>query len=294
MDSVMITYIKSKFYNSRGGTFLDQGNLTEAEQNYRKAVEQSPSWSVPWYNLGLIYKRQKKWRDSMECNQKAVAYKQDDVDAWWNLGIAATALRAWEIARKAWKAAGIQVPEGEGELHMQLALTPIRLNPGSSGEVVWCDRIDPARAIIRNVPLPESGHQYGDLILHDDAPNGYRIHNDQEVPVFDELERLVPSLYRTFGAVIEVGHQSDLEALNTLVEKYAIGMENWSMIRWLCKACSEGRPHDHANGYPEADTGQIRVGFAVESKQELEQILSAWTIASSQRAILSITNEYDE
>jgi hypothetical protein len=99
----------------------------------------------------------------MDCNERAAALGGAEGDpAWWNLGIAATALRRWDAARDAWRRFGIQVPDGTGELQMDLGPAPVRLDPDGRAEVVWGRRVDPARIVVINVPTPESGHRWGD------------------------------------------------------------------------------------------------------------------------------------
>src|SRR6185436_9533696 len=170
-------------YNEKAGELKDEGNIAEAIVYYEKAIKAAPDWSVPWYNLGLLYKYEHNWSESLRCNRRAAELDPQDEAAWWNLGIAATALNNWPEARRAWKAFGIELPEGEGPIEEDYAATPISLNSTDGGEVVWCRRIDPARAIIDSIPFPKSGHRYSDLLLHDGAPNGYRMIQGQEVPV---------------------------------------------------------------------------------------------------------------
>jgi tetratricopeptide (TPR) repeat protein len=97
---------------------------------------------VPWYNLGLVRKHQRRWPESLSCNLRAAALDPTDEAAWWNAGIAATALGEWATARRAWAAFGIELPPDDGEITMRLGPTPIRLNADGNGEVVWCARID--------------------------------------------------------------------------------------------------------------------------------------------------------
>ncbi len=108
--------------------------------------------------------------------------------AWWNLGIAATALGDWAAAQRAWAGYGIVIPRGEGPLEMGLGAVPIRIDPNGKPEVVWCARLDPARARIASVPFPESGRGCGDVLLTDGAPRGYREYRGRQVPVLNELE----------------------------------------------------------------------------------------------------------
>ena len=90
------------------------------------------------------------------------------------------------------------MPIGVGPVAYPCGHTPIRLNPETKPEVVWADRIDPARAVLRSIPLPESGFLYGDLVLNDGAPVGYRKSGNTEVPVLNCLARLEASPFNTW------------------------------------------------------------------------------------------------
>src|SRR5262245_20384538 len=79
-------------YNELGRKLLDEGNLEAAIEAFESAIAASPKVAIPWFSLGLLYKRQRKWQKSLECNQNAVRLDRNSDDAWWNLGIAATAL----------------------------------------------------------------------------------------------------------------------------------------------------------------------------------------------------------
>src|SRR5205807_10273545 len=73
-------------------------------------------------------------------------FRSKDKAAWWNQGIAATALGRWGLARRAWAGFGIDLPAGEGPLDFPCGSCPVRLCPDGDAEVVWAHRIDPARS----------------------------------------------------------------------------------------------------------------------------------------------------
>jgi len=276
-------------HNEKANKLEQRGLIAEAVKYYQKAIKLWPSWSVPWYNLGLLRKRQHNWQESLRCNQKAVALDPSDQASWWNLGIAATALEDWAEARRAWKGFGISIPEGEGPIEMKIGSTPIRLNADGDPEVVWCRRIDPARAVIDCVPLPQSEHRFGDLLLHDGAPNGFRKIGGKEVPVFDELELLAPSEYGTFEIIIDGVGPEDIERLTELASERGLAAEDWSAnIRMLCKACSEGRPHGVGHTHDVDQTSYRRIGFAALSETQAMEILRGWMAARPQAKIEEI------
>jgi tetratricopeptide (TPR) repeat protein len=264
--------------------------LPEAIELYQLASELDPSFSEPCYNLGLIYKYVGQWELSFDWNRKAAQRNPQDEAAWWNLAVAATALERWKVAREAWTAFGIELPPGEGPVDLPCGKNPIRLDPETQGEVVWADRIDPARALLRNIPLPESGFRFRDLVLNDGAPVGYRRVEGREVPVFNCLQLLVASAFSTFVAEIDLGAGADCEEeIQRLVELAAgegMAAENWSTsVRMLCTACSEGRPHEHhdgqalggqENGSPEARPGRQRMAVAPRREEDARRLLATW------------------
>ena len=153
--------------NERGRELARVGRAREAIQEYERARRLDPTWSMPAYNLGLIYKYSGDWERSLQFNERATELDRDDQAGWWNLGIAATALGRWDLARSAWRGAGLEVPDGDGPLDYPCGRTPIRLNPETDGEVVWSQRLDPARAEIRSIPLADSGFRFADVVLND-------------------------------------------------------------------------------------------------------------------------------
>jgi hypothetical protein len=254
----------------------DRGDLATAVRLYEKAAVSDPAWSTPWYNLGLLNKERRDWKASLRCNQEAVLRNPSSEAAWWNLGIAATALSDWNEARRAWTAYGIELPGGDGEIRGDFGYTPIRINPEEDGEVIWAQRIDPARCIVRSVPFPKSGHRHGDLLLHDGAPNGYRLLREREVSVFDELQILSRSPLGTFEAIVRVGSVDDLISLEKIAMSLDCAAEDWSSITYICKQCSAGRPHE-GHGHPESHAAEERrVGIAAPSTDEAWRLLRAW------------------
>jgi hypothetical protein len=273
-------------WNERGNKLERAGRLAEAEAAYEKALRLTPRRPSAWYNLGLLYKRTRRWGDSLRCNLRAAELEPSNEAAWWNLGIAATALGDWKQARRAWSRFGVPIPEGEGPIELHLGAVPIRLNPDARAEVVWCQRIDPARAVISNVPLPESGHRYHDLVLHDGAPTGYREVDGRKVPVFDALALLQASTHATFRVAVEAPAEGDIDALQEALTDADMAGEDWTAsVRHVCEACSHGTPHEHAPVTPGVWLRSRDLGVAAESEAEAEGALAKWAAAGKGRAV---------
>lgn len=224
-------------------------DLPRASHCAELVIHEEPESYEAWFFSGLHAKALGQWTVAAERTERAVALLDDEQRAQlggqnpaaWNLGIAATALGDWARARDAWREFGIPgVEEGEGPLEMDLGLVPIRVNPATPGlpfqtppnhgrtEVLWCRRLSPAHARVVSVPLPGSGHRHGDVLLHDGAPTGSRWLGEQELPVFDELERLHASDTPTWKVVVAAADAGTVDALIQAATAHGIGAESWT------------------------------------------------------------------
>ena len=230
--------------------------------------------SGDWFDRGLDAKYLHDWPRSLRCNRRAVELDPGNEGAWWNLGIAATALRDWPEARRAWKRFGVEMEQGREEAGSPGQIACVRLNPGTSGEVVWGERIDPARMVLDSVPLPESGHRFRDIVLHDGAANGTREFRGGQVPVFDELIVWQQSEYRTFRVVLEFPDPGAPDVLAAVCTEHELGFEDWSTVRWICAECSRGNPgaHDCTNGATRDGT----YASAAKSEADIREALAEW------------------
>lgn len=265
--------------NELGRLAHQKGHLPAARLLYACAAGLAPEWEVVWFNRGLVAKAQRRWPACRTFYQRAAELDPNDPPAWWNLGIAATALGDWKTARAAWSRYGINVPDGNGPIDMDLGAVPIRVSPDDQPEVVWCQRLDPARAVIRSVPMAQSGRGYGDILLHDGDARGTRFHHDREVPVFDELQVLAPGRLQTFEVQIAAPTEDDVERLQESSRDRDVIVEDWgSSVRWLCQQCSEGTPHEHDHmDAPEAPWQADRiVGVAAPSEDAIRTVLGPW------------------
>jgi tetratricopeptide repeat protein len=259
---------------------FDERDYAAAAPLYRSILELDPTRAGCWHDLGIVTKHLKAWDECRAANRRALALAPDDEGAAWNLGIAGTALADWTAARDGWRAAGIELPPGNGPAEMTLGPVPIRVANDGAPEVVWCRRIDPARAIVLSVPTAGSGRRYHDLVLHDGSRNGERLLNGVSVPVFDELEVLAPSAFSTYEACVEVARPDDVAALQTLVEGAGGAIEDWTAnVQLLCRACSEGNPdslaHDHS--VKAAWSPDRTIGIASEGDEAgVQELLSRW------------------
>jgi tetratricopeptide (TPR) repeat protein len=253
----------------------------EAERLYREALQLDAGMKAAWFDLGLICKWEGRWEEAFDCNLRAAELEgeQPEEPAWWNLGIAATALRRWDVARRAWAVYGIEIAPGIGPIEDDFGMGPVRLNPEDDGEVVWGHRIDPTRMRIVSIPFPQSGHRWGDVVLHDGAPNGYRELDGESLPVFDELERWEASEVPTVEATVSVDDVDAVDELVSLVGAAGYVAEDWTQnVRLLCRQCSEGQPHGEHSDAEIAAGPEHLLGLAAPL-EAAERLLAEWESA---------------
>ncbi|MGK5446247.1 tetratricopeptide repeat protein [Streptomyces radiopugnans] len=252
----------------RAFTLIGDGRYEDAGTLLTRAADLEPWLSESWFNLALLHKFRHDWEQARAAGLRAVALLDRSVGApdWWNVGIAATALQDWALARRAWQAYGLRVPEapaaGGAQLHagppvgMELGSAAVRLSPEGEAEVVWGRRLDPARIEVQNIPLPSSGRRWGEVVLHDGVPHGERTTAaGHAYPVFDEIELWAPSPVPTWVVLLEAATEADRDALETLAADAGFAAEDWSSsVRLLCRSCSESRmPSDEGEGAPRHD-----------------------------------------
>lgn len=276
------------------------GDAGRAGELAAEMTRVAPDSFAAWFEAGLHAKARRAWRTCAEWNSRAMELCGPEKiseyggvnPAAWNLRIAVTALADWALARRAWTTFGVNgIHEGSEPIDMNLGQVPIRLNPDRPSlsfqavpkygetEVVWRWRRSPAHAVIASVPLPEAGHRFRDVVLHDGEPKGTRRHDDGDVPVFDQLERLEESGLPTCQARVEGASSQDLAALGDLVGQSGLGADNWSGISVMCSACSHGSP-DPQHVHPPAKPGALTLGLA-GAESDLAQCLDVWAQDSS-------------
>jgi hypothetical protein len=265
---------------SRGAQLLSRDHDAAADR-CREALEVDPECDIAWFNLALIHKWRAEWEPAFDCNLRAAELlgERREEPAWWNLGIAATALHRWDVARRAWRAYGLDLPDGEGPIEAHFGFGPVRLNPDGEAEVVWGHRIDPARVRVASIPFPRSGHRWADVVLHDGEPKGYRERDGQRWPVFDELVRWEPSDVPTVQVAVGADAAGDVDDLIDRIERAGHAAEDWTTnTRMLCAECSRGVAHQEHSDAALASGREHLLGVAGPIA-EVTALVDAWAEA---------------
>jgi tetratricopeptide (TPR) repeat protein len=270
--------------HARADECFEQRRFVEAVGPLEEAARLAPGWAAPWWTLTVAYKHGRRWADVLTAYDRAVAlpFDSDAQGIHWNAGIAATALGDWPRARSAWAAAGIALPPGDGPIDLRVGPTPIRVSVHDEPDVVWCDRIDPCRARIVSVPIPESGRRHGDLVLHDGEPRGKRRLGERSLSVFDELALLEASSFRTWQVVIRCETREERDAVVEDLEAASIVVEDWTEnLELMCAACSLSlgeAPPNHEHRRSEVWDPIRRLGVAARSVADLHPLRGAGVV----------------
>jgi len=197
--------------------------------------------AVLWFDAALAFKFARDWPKAYELGKLAASQvpRGEQDPAFWNLGIAATVLRDWATARDAWAGYGVTLPPGDGEILANFGSTCVRIQTDEGQEVVWAQRLCPTRARVTSVPFHPS-RRYGEIVLHDGAPNGERVVDGRRFPVFDEIMVFEPSAIPTLSVMITAPDVADTVALADLFAENDFGGEVMSSRVVMCKCCSEG------------------------------------------------------
>jgi hypothetical protein len=151
----------------------------------------------------------------------------------------------------------------------------VRLKPQESGEVVWGERLDPARLLILSVPLRITPqvlwHRFERW-----AENGTRVVNGVRVPVFDELRIWRTSAYSTLRVKLRVPNEESERQLIRVCGASEIGVEDWSILRIICTVCSSGTPGPHDCQAMESEDGTRTFGIAAKNHEDAVRTPREW------------------
>lgn len=253
------------------------GDVYHAFKLYKQLVKKVPEWPLPYLALARMYHKRKEWKPAFHYFKKTVALLPDQREAWWSLGIAATALKKWRLARSIWSKFGLTELQAKPE--------GLRLSYNGLFEILWIKAIDPARAKILSIPHPASGFRFRDIVLYERKAVGHHIVNHKRVVVYNEMGLFKRSPFTTFSCLLHNVDEKQIEQLEKLCYDDRIGFEIWSNA-------ARTMVIDHPNSFPEyygrsilpeEDKEQAEhalVAIAAVHQAEVLRVLDAWQIIS--------------
>jgi hypothetical protein len=254
--------------------YQDQGDVYNAVKLFKRLIRLAPSWLPPFKELSLLYKYRRDWKAALHYAKKSVALDPSYRTGWWNIGIAATALKKERVAKRVWNKFGLEANKSPYTNPVGL-----KLEFEKKFEILWTKTISPAKARIISIPMPATDRRFQDLVLYDEEPAGFNVIEGKKHPVFDELGLIKRSRYHTFSVQI---HTTDNEVLNLLEQlcfNNQMGFENWS------NATKAYSPKEQKEFYgkeilPEAVGPSSHIAIAALKEFDAQQVLQAWSIIS--------------
>lgn len=251
------------------------GDIYNAIKLYKHVAKHTPHWAPPFERLGTLYKYRQDWKAALHYIKKSVALNPGNQKAWWDLGIAATALKRWRIAKNVWSKFG---------LHAKPVHTPevasLRLRVDNQFEVVAARILDPARAMIVSIPFPNSNYRFKDIVLYDRQIVGHYIVSKRKLPVYDELGMFKHSVYQTASCVLPNASEADLQSLEDLCKKQDIGFEVWSNAQLNSSNLGKGRQAEyyHDKNLSPAEHTHALIGLSARNYHIIHETLESWEV----------------
>ncbi|MEQ8706199.1 MAG: hypothetical protein RIC19_19865 [Phaeodactylibacter sp.] len=241
---------------------------------YKRVIKEVPQWQQPYLRLGHMYKYRREWKPALYYNKKAVALEVSNRQAWWDVGLAATALGKLRQARRVWEKFGWNTTG-------QHSLKPVsvRLQFQNQFEVLWVQRISPCLGYIRSIPQPASGRRYGDLVLIDNMVRGYHSSGMHRLPIYDELGLKKCGHYGTFSCTLLQATEEDIKLLQQLCQEQNMGFEVWGNAAQAATVRSaKGKPEYYA--FSRYAAPELLVAIAARQQAEVRSVLKAWEVIS--------------
>lgn len=270
------------------------GDFYMAIKLFKKIIRIDPLWELPYTQLSQIYHELQDWKATLHYSEQAVLRSSNPQQELWHCqGIAATALKRWQLARKAWNQLGYEFRDSNQELRLDMGAACLRLDFYQHYQaIVWAKLRDPARAEIMSIPPPASGYCFRDVVLIDSHACGLRIVRKKRVPVYRALQVLKQGHFHTFEVWLMNTDLQEIDLLASLCQQADIGFDNWSagsrqMIGRARRSNPEyyGQPgmSGNANDPKQVALAALREDDVLEVMHQWELItLGTWAMASRQ------------
>jgi tetratricopeptide (TPR) repeat protein len=257
---------------ARGNALRLLERYDDALQAMQTALQAAPERAGFWFNLGLLHKAQRSWREALDANRRSLelvgGQEGDAKPALWNLAICATALgegaTAVEALRKLGHAAQLAasgMPYVEGLPALQVRAATIGSGLGTASalpdrsvgfELLWVTPISPCHGVISSATYRDASVDYGDVVLWDAVPIGIGEHDGKPVPRMPLLALLVKGNERRFRFVALQQASSEVAAIGPELPDDAKLFVHQERIELLCARCASGEHmHKHKHGPPE-------------------------------------------
>jgi hypothetical protein len=282
----------------------------EALMRMRRAVELKPEDGELWYKLGLLHKWRGRWREGVEANERALALGNDTDAVRWNLTICATGAGDGALALQMARSFGAKVQLGADGLPTGL-FDPVQVRVSTLGEGggpqchvigadvnfenLWIDRKSLCHGVIMNATYNDLVVDYGDVVLFDGAPVGYRNSGERRVPRFPLLQRLREGDYHRFWFIAQQPASEAVQQLSDPDEAWTFYVHS-EQVHWICRRCATNEPdvpHEHSES--EQSSQRVVTGkLVVRRSERLERVAAVLNNARDAAIYVAVPALFEE
>jgi tetratricopeptide (TPR) repeat protein len=249
-----------------------RGDVYHAVKLYKHLIKLVPDWHPPYAKLSELYKLRQDWKATLHYSKKAISLNVQDQTSWWNMGIAATALKKPRLAQRVWQKFGFHLD--------QLPPVCVRILWGNQIEIVTVRPIDPARGIIVNIPHPASERRYQDILFFDREVLGYNVLQKKKIPIHAALGVFKRSTFHTFSCQLQEVERKDIKLLEQLCYEANLGFENWSNLTQVLNLSKKLPEYYGADFTKTTEAGDLLIAIAAQHQRQVEEVLASWKIIS--------------
>ena len=240
---------------------------------YKRIIKLGADWAAPYARLGQIYKYRQEWKPALYYNKKTASLDAADQTSWWNIGIAAPALRKSRLARTGWSKFGLEGRQEWAPVSVQRAYD-------KQFEIIGAARSGPAEGILKNVPHPRSGRCFGDVVLIDNIIRGYHTSAFHRLPIYGDLGLLKRSVFLTFSCLLQSASRKDIHTLQQLCREEGLGFEIWANAARAFASAQLGPRPEYYAAFDLAPEPELLAAIAAPTAQQALSILDAWKAIS--------------
>ncbi len=249
-----------------------RGDVYHAVKLYKHLIKLAPDWPPPYARLSQLYKLRQDWKAALHYSKKAISLNVQDQTSWWNVGIAATALKKPRLAQRVWQKFGYSQHDFQ--------MVCVQTLWGSQIEILAVRPIDPARGIIVNIPHPASERRYQDVVLFDREVLGYNILQKKKISIHASLGVFKRSMFHTFSCQLQEVENEDLKVLERLCYEANLGFENWSNLTRVQNLSKNLPEYYGADFIKDSESSTLLVAIAAQNQRQVEEALESWKVIS--------------
>lgn len=265
-ENYLQVFEEARRYDERGDTY-------HAIKLYKKVTRLVPDFVEAYLYLGKIYHQRREWKPAFHYWKIAVSLDANNRDAWWNLGLAAVALKKMRVAQSVWSKFGYD------QLDLSLPLG-LKVKNQKEYEVLWMQPLDAGRCRITSIPMPGSNLKYRQTMLYNRrGKKGSTIIAKRRVLIYESIATLKSSPYETFSCLLHTSDAKSLGKLEQLAYEAGLGFEIWSNAsRNMTIEHQDAFPEYHNDIIPRATNENTLVALAAIHPAEVERVLNDWQI----------------